>query len=112
MAVGIVITVNLLGGVGGCVKHTQKQEVKVDVSSVEDKKPLFITRKITHNDRERSICYRRVKIEESIVKIWENSDCPRWERPSNWKIYNKQKKVESFVKTFDEGFGVSYEFIN
>lgn len=111
MAISLIITVNLLGSVGAPVKHTHMQEVKVNISSENNKKPFYITKKIKHTDRKRTNCCKKVKIEDSVLKFWENSDCPKWEKPSNWKKYNKQKKVESYIKSFDEGYGVTYTII-
>ena len=65
----ILITVNLQGRINGCVKHTTKQEVRIDISKPEDKFPKFINKKILHTDRGDSICTKKLKIDESILKV-------------------------------------------
>lgn len=112
MSVGLLLTINLRGAVGGCVKHVDTQTVRIDVAPIGAKNPEYITKKIKHNDRLSSICYKKINIEDDILRFWEKSTCPSWEKPSNWKLLNPRQKVESYLNTFDEGLGISYEFIN
>lgn len=111
MSIAVLLTINLKGGIGGAVKHTTKQVVTVDVSPIGSKYPEFMTRKIVHNDRQDMRCYKKINLEEGVINSWANSDCPRWEKPSRWKSYSRQQKIESCLHNFDEGFGVSYEFV-
>lgn len=104
----ILITVNLQGRINGCVKHTTKQEVRVDISKPEDKFPKFINKKILHTDRGDSVCTKKLKIDESILKIWTN-ECPSWEKIGHWKVLSKNQRINSYVKRFDEGFGVTWQ---
>ncbi len=105
----ILITVKLQGRINGCVKHTTKQEVKVDISNPKDKFPKFINKKILHTDRGSNPCVKKIKINENILSGWLHGECPSWEKPSKWKVMNKKQRLESYVNRFDEGFGVSYQ---
>ena len=111
MSIAVLLTINLKGGIGGAVKHTTKQVVTVNVTPIESKHPEFMTRKILHTDRQDLPCCRKIKFEEGVINSWANSDCPRWEKSSRWKTYSRQQKIESYLHNFDEGFGVSYEFV-
>ncbi len=104
----ILITINLQGQINGCVKHTTKQEVKVNTAKVGDKFSKIVTKKILHTDRKDSLCVKKIKIDEKILNIWA-IECPAWEKPSWWKNLKKKQRIESYVKRFDEGFGVSYQ---
>ena len=108
---GILLTVKLKGKIGGPVKHTEKQNITVDISPVGSKRPEWSSRKITHNDRSEQECCRKCMINENIVKSWENSECPYWEHPVAWKNFSEEKKVQSFLSRYDEGYGISYEYI-
>ena len=105
----ILITVNLQGRINGCVKSTTKQEVKVDIAKVTDKFPKFVVKKILHTDRNSSVCVKKTRIEENVLRGWASHECPNWEKPSRWKDMSKKQRIESYVKRFDEGFGVSYQ---
>lgn len=105
----ILITVNLQGRINGSVKHADKQEVKVDISKVSDKFPKFIVKKIKHTDRGISPCVKKIKITEDILQYWQSNNCPYWEKSNHWKVLNKKQRIESYIKRFDEGFGVTYQ---
>lgn len=109
MESGILLTVNLQGRVIGCVKHTTKQTVTVDVTPIGIKHTELMTRKIKHSDRIASSCVRKMRISSEVVAYWQSSECPYWSKESQWKNMNKKQRLEAYVKRFDEGFGVSYE---
>lgn len=108
MESGILLTVNLPGRVIGCVKHTTKQTVTVDVTPLGVRYPEMMTRKIKHSDREMSVCTRKLHISSEVVLGWQTGECPHWVKPTHWKTMNKKQRLESHVNRFDEGFGVSY----
>ena len=108
---GILLTVNLSGKIGGPVKHVDKQNVTIDIAPIGSKFPEWVSRKITHTDRPMTECCRKCTISEDIVRSWGNADCPYWERPAVWKGYSKNQKIAAFLSRYDEGFGISYEFI-
>ena len=105
----ILLTINLQGRINGSVKHTDKQEVKVNVSKSNDKFPKFLTKRITHSDRGNSICVQKLKIEENVVNKWQSNECPHWEKSNKWKNMTKKQRIESYINRFDEGYGVSYQ---
>lgn len=109
---GVFVTINLKGHISGPIKHTDKQLVTVDVSTAKDKYPVYVSRKIQHNDRPQTKCFRKVRISEEVVDFWAHSECPHWEKAGAWKGMKPIQKIESFINNFDEGYGVSYEFIN
>lgn len=109
MEAGILLTINLQGRVIGCVKHTTKQVVTVDVTPIGAKHQELMTRKIKHTDRVASICTKKLRISSDVVLGWQNGECPHWVKPTVWKNMNKKQKLESHLSRFDEGYGISYE---
>jgi hypothetical protein len=112
MASAILLTVQLKGQIKGPEKHIDKQIVSVDVSPIGAKQPDFIHKKIKHNDRLSMECTRKTRISEEVVTNWENSECPFWEKPSHWKTMNKLQKITSYINRHDEGYGVSFDFVD
>jgi len=112
MASAILLTVHFKGQVKGSQKHVDKQIVSVDVSPIGAKQSDFIHKKIKHDDRSETECTRKTRISEDVVTAWEHSECPFWEKPSQWKSMNNIQRINSHVKRFDEGFGVSFDFID
>jgi hypothetical protein len=111
MSSAILMTIKLRGQIDGPQKHVDKQIVTVDVTKIGSKYPEVVSKKITFNDRIQTECYRKMKISEEIVSEWENSECPHWEKPGSWKSMTRKQKLESHIKRYDEGFGVTYDFI-
>lgn len=111
MGSGIVLTINLKGRISGPVKHTDKQIVTVDIAPLGAKYPEIVSRKIRHNDRIPTSCSRRLKISEEVVETWLHADCPHWEKPHQWKAMTRPQKIQSYLKSFDEGYGINYEFV-
>jgi len=109
MEPGILLTINLLGRIGGCVKHTTKQVVTVDVTPMNHKQPEYITRKIKHTDRVATPCVKKLRISSEVVLGWQYGECPAWVKPTVWKSMNKKQRLESHLNRFDEGYGISYE---
>ena len=103
----ISITVFLNGQLEGCVKSVDKQPYSIELS-----KGNVLTRQILHTDRKQTSCIRMFNVSGNVVNGWVSDECPYWEKPSNWKKMSKEKKLWSYVKTFDEGFGVDFEEIN
>lgn len=109
MESGILLTINLQGRIGGCVKHTTKQIVTVDVTPVGSKHPEIISRKIKHTDRESVACVKKLRISQEVVDGWQNGEAPFWVKPYTWKGMNKKQRLEAYLNRFDEGFGISYQ---
>lgn len=112
METALLLTINLRGKLSGPVEHNEKQSFTIDVSPLGAKYPEWITRKIKHVDRTIIPCSRKVRISETALNFWCGSDCPRWEKSNHWKAMSRQQKIQSYIKSFDEGYGVKYEFIN
>ena len=108
----ILLKVYLKGQISGFVKHVDNQIVTVDVTPIGSKHPETMSKKILHTNRVATECSRNTRISEEAVKNWASAECPFWEKPHVWKTFSRTKKIESFLKRFDEGHGISYEFIN
>lgn len=104
----IIITTNLVGHIGGRVKHTSRQKWTAALSPEHGGS---ITKLIKHTDRPATECTRVCTVPGEFVESWTTGDCPAWEKPSVWKKMTKVQKVISHVLRFDEGFGVSFEFM-
>lgn len=112
MISAILLTVNLKGELLGQVRHTTEQSYTIDQSPVGSKYSDFVTRKILHTNRETQKCYKKVTIPENIVTSWACGDCPQWEKPSVWKDMLPEKRIDSHLRRYDEGFGFSFEFLD
>ena len=108
----ILLKVHLKGQISGFQKHTDRKIVTVDVTPIGSKHPETVSKNILHTDRVSTECSRNTRISEDAVKNWASAECPFWEKPHVWKTLSRIKKIESFLKRFDEGYGISYEFIN
>lgn len=106
---GIIITTFLPGKIGGSVSHTEKQTIKVDASEVGSKKPLWVSKEITHTDRSEQPCYKKLRVHEKIVQEWISNTVPFWHNKKEWFKMNKNQRLVSYVMRFDEGFGVIFE---
>lgn len=104
----ISVVVNLPGALSGPVKHVSKQVGTVDISPVGSKTPQIITRKIKHNDRVQSPCFRVFPIQGNIVKEWVKGECPYWVHPKQWKKMTNNQRIMAHLSLFDVGFGVSF----
>jgi hypothetical protein len=100
------MTVNLAGSLQGPVKHTTR------VKNIVKGKEHTYSKVILHTDRKYNECTRVTHISEEIVQEWIGRTCPDWERPGVWKKLSSLQKVNSYVKTFDEGFGTSFTVSN
>jgi len=108
---GIIITTFLQGKIGGSVRHTETQTIRFDNSEVGASKPMWINRKIIHNDRPEQKCYKKLKISSELVADWVSSNVPFWSNKKEWSRMNTTQRLSSYVSRFDEGFGVNYEEI-
>lgn len=107
----IILTVNLKGAISGPTKHTTKQIVTVDVTPIGSKQTEVVSRKIKHNDRVATECYKKINLSSEVVSDFQNGECPYWEKPHFWKTMNKKQRLESHLKRYDEGYGISYDFL-
>lgn len=108
----IIINVNLPGAIGGSRKAEHKIKNTILLTNPKTKETYPSTRKIKHSNRDIRDCRRTTTIPGSIVTSWIQGDCPSWERFDRWKKMSKRQKLKSYVDSFDEGFGVSYEIID
>jgi len=111
MSIGVLLTINLRGAISGPVRHVDKQTMTVDVSPVGSKHVELMTKKIVHNDRPTLKCCKKLNLQQHVLDLWAVSECPRWAKPSFWKTLTSQQKIEAHLHSFDEGYGVSYEFV-
>lgn len=102
----IVVTVFLQGIIGGCVKSVDKQ-----VHSVLVNHGVVLTREIIHTDRKKTDCVRQFNVDGELIFKWVTGDCPYWENPRDWRKMSQNRRLISYVKGFDEGFGVTFEVI-
>ena len=107
----ILLKVFLAGEISGPIKSVDIQKNTVDVSKIGSKHPDWMTKKICHTDRVQTQCHRKMIINSDIVYSWAVSDCPRWEKPSVWKTKTPEQRIESHLSQYDEGFGISYEYL-
>lgn len=107
MASAIIVTINLQGNLSGPVEHTTKQK---NIVKLDEKK--YESRVILHTDRKPSPCYRVLKVSEHVVHGWVSGDCPSWADPRRWKNMSSGQRIISYIAGFDEGHGVTFEYIN
>lgn len=101
----IVVNVPLRGAIGGLVKHSSHQKNTVKIGNYD------ITKEILHTDRGYMKCFKTFKISENVVNGWIYS-CPESISEKEFKKMSKHQKIMLNLSSFDEGLGVSYEFIN
>jgi hypothetical protein len=103
---GIIIIINLPGTIGAPVKHKdwQKNTVKIEGGT--------LTRNIFHTDREIKECYKRLPISDTVLEGWVSDTVPSWEEARRWKRMSRSQRIISYVKEFDEGYGVSFDYIS
>lgn len=70
------------------------------------------TKTITHTDRVMRPCSRAFSVPGTSVTHWVSGDCPSWERPNKWKTMSKKQKIQSYINSYDEGYGVTFETID
>lgn len=102
----IIVTVNLAGQIGGLVAHKnrQKHTILLDGGSM--------SRVIKHTDRPVSEACRIFTVSGENIETWVQPDqCPEWEKPKDWQNKSRTQRLISHVLRFDEGFGVSFEFL-
>jgi len=54
-------------------------------------------------------CCIKTVISADVIDFWQSSHCPYWEKAFVWKHMNKKDRFKSYLKRFDEGYGVSFE---
>lgn len=111
MESSVIINVKLKGAIKGCVASVDKQTHYIKVPDPKNKKKtISCIRKIIHTDRKETECIRSFTIVGEIVTSW-IKECPSWEYLDKWKTMTKKQKIRSYIQSYDEGFGVSYESI-
>ena len=105
----ILVTVNLLGKIEGCVAHTNRQRHTVVLS---EEFGGSMTRNIKHTDRNPTVSSRMFTVQGEVVDGWVKADqCPEWEEPNNWKKKSVNQRLISHLRRFDEGHGIFFEFL-
>lgn len=104
----IIIKVNLVGQISGVVKHTNRQKWTAQLPA---KHGGPISKVIKHTDRLTTECTRASTVPGEYVESWTTGEAPVWEKASVWKKMTKVQRVISHVLRFDEGYGVSFEFL-
>jgi len=102
----LVITVHLRGQLSGPVTSKDKQEYSVNLSKGKTMKNI-----ITHTNRKELDCVQKINISDEVLKTWNNNKCPSWEKPSQWKRMDKNRRINSYAMTYDEGRGVSIKSV-
>lgn len=106
---GIILTINLPGRIGGSVRHTETQTVKVQV--IHKGKVIWVSRKIVHNDRGEQNCVKKTWISAEVVNDWMSDSIPSFSNKKEWAKLTKQQRLVEYVSRFDEGYGISVESI-
>lgn len=108
---GIIITIDLPGKIGSSVSHTEKQTVRLDVAKIGSKKPVWINKQILHSDRPYQKCYKKINISSDVIQEWVSDTVPFWSTKKEWSGLSENQRLASYIVRFDEGYGVSFEFI-
>lgn len=105
----ILVTVFLAGKIGGPVAHKNRQKHTVLLS---EDNGGSMTRVIKHTDRVVTEACRIFSVAGHHVDTWVQADqCPEWEKPKDWQNKTVNQRLTSHLLRFDEGFGVSFEFL-
>lgn len=102
---GIIVTTNLLGNLEGVIRHTETQKNVIYLSKG------VVEKNILHSDRNPTPCVRLTRISSEVASEWVSNEAPGWINPKKWKTMGKLQRIASYVNTFDEGFGVSFELV-
>ena len=108
---GVIININLKGRLEGSVKHVDTEKVRVNVSEI-GQKPFYKYVEINHTSRKDSPCVKKCSIDQDTVSFWTSDVVPVWSDQKTWKKLTKEQKLAKYVERFDEGYGVSFEYIN
>jgi hypothetical protein len=100
----LIVTIKLLGSFKCRKKHTDSQKMKAFLGKGKEE-----ISNIKHTDAEIFSCSKVIHISSSQVKNWVYGECPSWENGRDWKRKSVKERIKSYVKGFDEGFGVSFE---
>ena len=98
---GIVLTVNLVGGLGANVIREQDIQVRHGES--------LLTKHITYLGKEETKCVRKTNISEEVIKGWIGNKSPFFVKEFVWKNMSKTQRLKAWVERFDDGFGVQYQ---
>jgi len=104
----IIVTVTLPGSTGGPVRHENRQKWTIALS---EEFGSSMSKVIKHTDRKESECGRVFSVPSDSVNSWVKGDCPPWETPKDWKAKSPIQKLISHVLRFDDGYGVTFEFL-
>lgn len=108
---GIIININLKGRLEGPVKHVDTEIVRANVAEI-NQKSFYKDVEINHTSRKESPCIKKCTIDEDTVSFWTSDVVPIWSDQKTWKRLTKDQKLSKYVERFDEGYGVSFEYIN
>lgn len=99
----LIIQINLVGKINGPRIHTHTQSVRNPLTN------KFV--KIKFSDRGNQSCYKKTVISSEVVKGWSSDATPSFIPAKVWKRMTAQQRIEAHVNSFDEGYGVSYSFV-
>ena len=102
---GIIISTNLAGALAGPIRSTTTQECELRVHST------IIRKEICHTNRPTLNCTRKTRISEDVIKNWMSNEGPGSINPKKWKKLTQKQRLQYYVDSFDEGFGVLFEII-
>lgn len=105
----IVIKVNLLGTINTAVR---KPAVKVGTHRELNSEGKMVEVPTMHAEPTIGEAYRRTNISSEVVEFWQSlAGNTIGISPSLWKKMTETYRLNQHIKSFDEGYGVSYELI-
>ena len=105
----IVIKVNLVGTINTRIR---KEPQRVGFRKGLNNDGKLVEMPIYHSDATVNEAYRRTNISSEVVEFWQSlAGNTVGISPSLWKKMTPIYRLNQHIKSFDEGFGVSYELI-
>ncbi len=99
----LILTIKLPGKIGGPVAHTHTQSV---INPINNK---YV--KIKHTNRSYQECYKKTTIPSETLELWSSDTPPSFIPSKVWKKLTEEQRIEAYVLSFDEGYGVDYSFV-
>jgi hypothetical protein len=60
--------------------------------------------------KERHLCIKKTQIDESVIEEWKKVPVDRFNK-SNWNKRSEREVINAYIATFDEGYGVSWDYV-
>jgi len=112
MESSIIVTVNLAGAIGGCVKSVDKQLNVIHLAGGKNYSGGPHKKIIKHTNRKEQVCTKTFTISGEIVTTWVSGPPPNWARDNRWSNLSKNQRIALQIHGYDEGFGTSFKFIH